>query len=815
MRLLALIAAAASVAGCIKSTPFACTDDAQCVDNGIDGRCEPTGFCSFPDDTCTDGFRYGEASGDLGNICVGEEPGADAGTGPIICLDVQQLALGGHHSCALTSDGDVFCWGLNSSGQIGDNTRESRSAPVEITTLNAIVELTAGSAHTCARVDNGFVSCWGEGGSGRLGNGSTSDSLVPTAVEQLTDAVQITAGESHTCARKADGTAVCWGDNGDSQLGNGDPGDLDSSIPVAVVDPADQTLQTPLANVLDISGGEGHTCAIVGTGVMCWGENFAGQLGDGTNTDSRVPVSVLGLSGTPQRITAGENHTCVLMDDNTAQCWGSNNEGQLGIGVVGTDSAVPVTVAGGFTITAIEAGEDHTCALDDAGNVYCWGDNGFGQLGNGGGPDTGAGAQVFSGVTVLGVGNNHVCAADAPGTITCWGRNDAGQLALNSQLSSDTPITVPAPVGTADSLVAGDDFNCALSSGAAHCWGANFSFQLGNNSTRPAAIPVAPDDGGSPLTNVTGLRAEHTIACALQGTEAKCWGQSDTDSTDSVNGSDNTIETPRVLVNTVPRPVIDMAIGPQNMWATTSVANEELWCWGDNAFHSCGIRGDTGELGAARQVDYFTTAAMISNGFSHTCALVGGVVQCIGSNNDAKLGDPAATSSDGLGTPVTALLPAGTVDALDAGNNHTCALIAGGVYCWGDNDEGQLGDGTQNDSDVTGSIAKALLPADDAIAIDTHDDYSCAIRSNDQLWCWGRNDGDKFATGGTDVTIDTPVQVPGLTVTDMGLGDDHICVIDSIDSSVKCWGSNLNGQIGLDRPFQMDDPTTTVLVCEP
>ena len=258
-------------------------------------------------------------------------------------------------------------------------------------------------------------------------------------------------------------------------------------VPVAVLNITDAT---------QITASGAHTCALRQTGtITCWGGNRDGQLGNGQsgdNADSSVPVAVLNITDATQ-ITASGWHTCALRQTRTITCWGNNWFGQLGNGQSGDDahSAVPVEVTGITDATAITASGGHTCALRQTGTITCWGHNEHGQLGNGQSGDNADSTVADSTVPVavlnitdatqITTGSNHSCALRQTGTITCWGSNGRGQLG-NGQ--SGYISTVPGAVlGITDAtqITAGGDHTCALlQTGTITCWGENIYGQLGN-----------------------------------------------------------------------------------------------------------------------------------------------------------------------------------------------------------------------------------------------------------------------------------------------------------------------------------------------
>ena len=282
------------------------------------------------------------------------------------------------HTCALTAAG-VSCWGHNTYGQLGDGTLVSSAVPVEVSGLGDIGKVSAGGYFSCAVTDSGGVNCWGRNNSGQLGDGTTEGSSVPVDVSGLDAGVaDISAGGAHACALTVGGGIKCWGDNTVAQVGN-----PEAPSPAAST-PYDVTNLT--AGVADISAGNGHTCALrVGGGVRCWGMNFDGQLGSG-NFISGGPFDVIDLTSDVIAISAGGFHTCALMSAGGVKCWGENEQGQLGNGLYGlfAYSNVPVDVVGlDGAAVAISTGKRHSCALMVDGAIMCWGANGNGTLGDG------------------------------------------------------------------------------------------------------------------------------------------------------------------------------------------------------------------------------------------------------------------------------------------------------------------------------------------------------------------------------------------------------------------------------------------------
>jgi alpha-tubulin suppressor-like RCC1 family protein len=344
---------------------------------------------------------------------------------------------GGLDTCALLSDGTAKCWGWNAYGQLGDGTTTDRYAPVSVVGLSNAIAISAGIMHTCALLSDGTVKCWGYNAYGELGDGTTTNRNTPVSVVGLSNAVAISTGDLHTCALLSDGTAKCWGSNAYGQLGV-DPitYGTQSSTPVSVVG---------LSNAIAITAGGYHTCALLSSGsVKCWGWNYYGQLGDGTNTWKSTPVSVYGLSNVVS-ISGGKYHTCALLSDGTVKCWGYNADGELGDGTA-TNRYTPVSVSGLSNAIAISAGDYHTCALLKDGTVKCWGYNAYGELGDGTTTNryTPVSVSGLSNVVSISAGGFHTCALLSDGTAKCWGSDGNGQLGdyWGAGTSHPTPVTV-------------------------------------------------------------------------------------------------------------------------------------------------------------------------------------------------------------------------------------------------------------------------------------------------------------------------------------------------------------------------------------
>ncbi len=279
-----------------------------------------------------------------------------------------EVAAGFVHTCAVVSDGTARCWGANDKGQLGDGTTTASVQPVVVAGLANVVQISAGAQHSCALLGDGSARCWGYNLQGQLGNGSTTDSRMPSPVSSQGRFAALAAGNIHTCAIVDDPAhdVVCWGDNMYGQLGAGQAGTRGSPQPISVVG---------ISNVRSLAAGDVHTCAVLFDGsALCWGDNI------GASTSSYTVILSSGVVSLSSRYRNG----CVILSDGSAACWGVDDMGQLGNGTKTAGSTTtPVVVTGLLDVTAIAIGSNHSCASTKDGSLYCWGSNADGQVGGG------------------------------------------------------------------------------------------------------------------------------------------------------------------------------------------------------------------------------------------------------------------------------------------------------------------------------------------------------------------------------------------------------------------------------------------------
>jgi alpha-tubulin suppressor-like RCC1 family protein/subtilisin family serine protease len=404
----------------------------------------------------------------------------DSTTFELAVVGVDHVAAGWGHTCAVTTEETAYCWGRDATGQIGRGVVGGDGVHVPLPSqvlntegdgpLTGVDQIAGGDGHTCALTTNGTVYCWGASFDGRLGDGDPTPEPKPLPVQvrapddsgPLSDIVEIAVGWQFGCAITSGEDLYCWGNNASGKLGIGTVGGI-QPLPVAVRNSDDSG---PLTGVTAVAAASSHGCALAGGVPYCWGGNFQGQLGNGeTGVGGPLPVPVRDVDGSGSlpgviQLAADSGHTCALAAGGTAYCWGSNGSGQLGRGEAGGNLPLAAAVqdsagAGPLAeVTAIVAGGNHSCALADGGTAYCWGFNGSGQLGTGelGVPSTlpaavrdDGGTDPLSGVTSLTAGSSHTCALTTTSATYCWGANFNWQLGIG-ETAEDLRAPLPVPV---------------------------------------------------------------------------------------------------------------------------------------------------------------------------------------------------------------------------------------------------------------------------------------------------------------------------------------------------------------------------------
>jgi alpha-tubulin suppressor-like RCC1 family protein len=357
------------------------------------------------------------------------------------------VCAGAKLTCALGDHGGVWCWGDNELGSLGvpSKTTPSSASPLSISGLPAnTTTLSCVAGLVCVGTADHRVECWGDNTLGGAAPGvHDSEVDTPTPVAGIDDALQVVAGDSSACVLRSSNEVWCWGDNQDGELGIG------SSTGSSATDQPPQAA-VGVAGAVQVAAGGNAACTVVSGGqVMCFGVDGHGELGDqGAAAPSQAtPTGILGLQGVTQ-ISLGIFMGCGLAQGGGVLCWGDNYVGQLGRGTMGEMSLAPAPVVRLPPVLSVAASGGVACAVATDGGLWCWGGNSYGQLGS---ADTTTKSPIptqvpgLTGVQQVAVGFDHACALTIDHSVWCWGTNDKGQVGNGSTggVVPPTRVTVP------------------------------------------------------------------------------------------------------------------------------------------------------------------------------------------------------------------------------------------------------------------------------------------------------------------------------------------------------------------------------------
>ncbi|GAB5361114.1 hypothetical protein AAMO2058_000686700 [Amorphochlora amoebiformis] len=717
-------------------------------------------------------------------------PSVDLGQGKY----AKKVVTGRFHTCALLTDGTMKCWGLNRKGELGQGHTKtigasSSSMGDNLPSINLganfnVTDLCAGRVFTCAVSTNGNVKCFGRNAYGILGIGTSinmggskdtiGEFLPYSSLGSGVVAKSIECGDSFVCVLLGSGDVKCWGNNAYGQLGLGHTGSMGHSTKtigdnLPFVDVGGKVRQISV-------GGGNHVCVLLYNGqVKCWGYNTYGQLGMG-DTKNRghavktmgdlLPVVDLGSGMTAVKISAGYDHTCALRIDGCLVCWGYGNDGSLGIGNTNTvgdqsgemgNNLTCVDLGASFDVSSsptsftptrspiittsptlnrevaqLVSGFFHTCALGRSGWVKCWGQNSYGQLGQGHNSNIGSTAStmgnnlppvVFTGDQPERVyANEHsTCAISFNGTLSCWGSGAGGKIGIGNTDAQTSATLVPLPNGElAEQVASGESHACVLTTVRnVYCWGSNSFGQLGYGDTtsREYSSVLSPVNLGTGF-NVTSIVAGQNHNCVLLSTGGvKCWGEA--------------------------------SYGSLGLGSTINQGS---------------LSGQMGDSLPVVDLGTNLKALKIYTGFRTVCAILDdNSVKCWGDNSQSQLGMGSKSSTIGTSSPDMGdnLPPIDlgshgySVEELSITKFHVCALFSNAqVKCWGRNVFGQLGYGDRTRRGQSKTQMGDYLPfvnVSGVIGITTGAEHTCIYRSDDCIMCWGGQNINSLGTGKKDV----------------------------------------------------------------
>lgn len=515
------------------------------------------------------------------------------------------------------------------------------------------------------------------------------------------------------------------------------------------------------------------------------GGNHEGQLGIGTVDDQDSPVEVTN-GGSWIDVSSAQENSCGIKTDGSLWCWGSDSEGQLGDGGGAVSSLIPKIVPGGQTWKQVSASDGgHVCAIRSNDSLWCWGENIFGEVGDGTTTDRTTPVAVSGGGTWKSVsaGGWYTCGLKTDDTAWCWGADNFGQLGNGVSGSTTTPMAVSGG-GTWKALTAGAyATTCGLRpDNTGFCWGIGTHGGNGDGTTSDRQTPTTISGGGlwqdiTPGTFGTcGIRSGGKVYCWGSGNGSAMLGQGNP-------YGDDDYSQPHLVIGGGQWK--DLDTGDDHVCGIKS--DDTLWCWGTDG------EGQLGN-GAGSTTQYSPiqigadTWKMIRPGAYHTCGIKSDdTLWCWGPDWDGELGNGGGSSN----VP-DAISGGGTWKYVSSGPVISCGIKSDdSLWCWGDNSEGTLGNGSNTSSNVPVAVSGGGTWK----TVSVGNTVVCAIRPDDTAWCWGYGQGGALGDGNlTDSNI--PVQVDGgSTWKQIAAGDYHVCGIKP-DHTAWCWGEDYDGALG-------------------
>ncbi len=731
-----------------------------------------------------------------------------------------QVSTGTTLSCGIANTGKIYCWGTGSSGQIGNGVNDNVNIPTSVTKPSGVDSFNAVSTNnnfSCALANTGQVYCWGVGISGQIGNSANSNVNVPTAVTMPSGVDSFNAVSTNTnfsCAIANTGKIYCWGTGSIGRIGNGANSNV--NIPTSV------TMPSGVESFSAVSTNSNFSCAIANNGnIYCWGTGSSGRIGNGANSNVNVPTAVTMPSGVESftLVSTNTNFSCAIANTGKIYCWGTGTNGQIGNGA-NSNVNVPTSVtmpSGVDSFNAVSTNANFSCAIANTGKIYCWGTGSSGRIGNGANSSVNVptavtmpvGVESFTNVST----NTNFSCAIGNGKPYCWGTAGGHLGRGNEYFNTSTNIIVPSGVNSFNMVSTSGTNSCALASnGKPYCWGDGTNGQTGNGTNASTNLPTGVTMPAG-VTSFSVVVTTSSFSCAIANNgQIYCWG---TGTSGQIgNESNSSVNIPTAI--TTPNGVSSFSSISLGTNFSCAIANTgKIYCWG---------LGTTGQIGngASLSVNLPTEVTMpagvtsfksISTNGASSCALANtGVVYCWGGGTSGQIGNGADLT---VNIPTAVTMPSGVTSFSSISTNATlsCALAnTGVVYCWGAGSNGRIGNGANDNVNIPTSVT---MPSGVTSfrSVSTNDNFSCSLANTGVVYCWGSGVAGQIGNGASsNVSIPTAVTMPS-GVTSFGYVSTSYrfsCAIAASGENAGktyCWGAGTNGQIGNGANNDVNVPT--------
>ncbi|SKC14091.1 RCC1 domain-containing protein [Dyadobacter psychrophilus] len=699
------------------------------------------------------------------------------------CIEFTSIATGpiARHTLGIKSDGTLWSWGENTSGQLGIGSNINQNIPVQVGIASDWMSVSAGQDYTIAIKNNGTLWAWGANSAGQLGIGVSSDQNFPTQVGNDANWKIVSTGGLHVVAIRTDGSLWAWGSNIFGQVG--DLSFTNKQAPVRIGNASDWST---------VLTGEGHSGAIKSDGSLwTWGRNNEGQLGNGPGSNSNQPRQV-GNDNNWKSVVAGSVHTLGIKNNGTLWGWGANAAGQLGTGL-NLDMNTPQQIGSSTNWASVSSGLEHSLGIRKDGTLWVWGQNADGQLGNRTNTNLIVPAKVGNGSNWISVsgGAYHSLGIQSDGQAYVWGADNFGQLGLQSDVNQNSPISIF--VSRWSIISAGENFSIGITDdGSLWGWGLNKNYQLngvGGEENQNIPVQLSNDIGWKTVS--TG--SAHSLAIKNDGT---LWGWGYNVFGQIIDEGVNLYKQPLVQIGTSS----DWKSVSTGSYYSMAIKNDgTLWAWGLNFAGQLG-NGSTIEQRVPMQVGSAADWAIISAGDAHSLGIKNdGTLWAWGSNISGQLG---------IGSGIKQLIPVQVGSASDwisieCGLSHSLGIKSDNtLWAWGKNSAGELGLGTN----LNQSSPTKVGNFNDWKSVSAGIYQTMAIRGDGLLFVWGRNNYGQLGIGST-TSQNIPLQVGvanGWIAVESG--GNHMMATDS-RGILFGWGRNSEGQIGIGSFVTQKVPT--------